>query len=480
MKCNEILFELDSYVDGDLSPELDYKVKEHLETCNECMEEYKIVLEMGELLNTHKKELSMPEDTEKRLVKKARKLRKTSIMKAVRKLSGLIAAMIILVALTIATISPAFAQFISNIPGVYQILDWLNNSSIERAIEHHMMQPIDRVYEAGGVRVHFEGFLADDSNIFIFYNVKNVSNDWVEHVQLLAPNYFPRLNDEALVSSFESSSIEDLSPGENARGQIIIRLSEPLENNSDISNTLTLNLSLYKNYDMENLLDLDTLSFIIDIGRLADISETVIVDKVIEVDGQKIHVDKIIIKPTESIIYYKPYENNSKEILRAGFKLIDDKGNVYLRQEGTYTPREDGYRRQNMESPMFVDYKRLYLTTGDFQALNKKDTLLKIDIDNKKIINGPEDIVLKDIYEGLNGTMVIELYCEKGTRLQWYAKDANGNILASKFKSSRTEPGIGQRRYYLMESFDYTSGIITIEITGYPNTITEELKIRIK
>lgn len=463
MKCNDIKIELSPYISGELTPQQEQEVAKHLETCGECKVKYEMIKRMGEIFKEEKKFVQMPNTLEQKLRKKVRKSRVNKVFK----LSSLVAAILVFTIVTTATISPAFAQFISNIPGISYILESLSdNPTLQRAVKNDMIKPLNIVADAEdvGLRVEFEGYVADDRNIIIFYSVENLSQRPMKNVYIHAEKWkVVKTQTPSAVSG--SYPIDNLRPRETKRSYLKILYGNE-QYDTVLLDQILLELSVTS---ADGTWPLTDLAFSVDLQHFESYGETVIIDQEISVENQSIYLEKLAIKPTEAVLYFKSLETNSKEIFTVDLVLQDDKGNLYNQQRGTWFIQEGSLLM--FESPIFVDYKELHLVGGTFNAINKEDSQVKIDLDNRKVLSGPKEIKIKEIRPS-EDYLWIDLYCKEGTFL-------NINSPINGWGDGYDDDG----KYYVrlgIEGYDDASGIVTLQLGSHPNTISQDFKIRIK
>ncbi|QNO14588.1 DUF4179 domain-containing protein [Alkalicella caledoniensis] len=478
MKCNDIKLELSQYLKGELPSEEENTISDHLQFCEECQAELEMIKEMEEIFNGNKIKLNMPNTTEKRMLKKINNVKRTSY---IRKVGSLVAAVLIVALITTASISPAFAEFISNIPGISHILEFINyDATLTRAIENDMMQPIDEVFEHNGMKIHFEGLVADDSNIILFYSIENLTSSVMESRAISFENF--KIGDKEHPTSSSTQYILDINPGETKRSTTRFHYNhEGKEKQVTLDETVTVDAFVSKlsdtSDDKKDYLEeyLTTLELNIDVERFEKLTETIDIDEEILVEGQKVYVEKIVIKPTEAILVYSVDENNTKEILQNDFELMDDKGNRYKSKGGFHT---GSVSSEKLESPIFVDYKELYLVGKSFNAVDKDSTEFVVDLKKEKIIRGPKDINFTEIIYNnhWDERMGITLSCPKDTWVSNIYHDIEGNEYDSSFGVS-----LGPDHITLWINPDeLKSDQIIFQLINYHTTINEEFKIRLK
>ena len=114
------------------------------------------------------------------LGKKERRRRKR---RTLQRLGASIAACVLILscAFTIR-LSPAFAAFMRDIPGMETFVNLVRDSgdrSLGFALDNDFVQPLQITDEYGGVKLTVDGVIADDGRAVIFYTIDNRYNDKV-------------------------------------------------------------------------------------------------------------------------------------------------------------------------------------------------------------------------------------------------------------------------------------------------------------
>lgn len=355
MNCNIVEDKLLDYIDGSLKEEEMNTIKDHLKSCDECKKEY---VEMKSTID-YIKDSSSKIDTSKELNLNPNRYRKKSVRKFTR--TGLIA-----VVLSLILVVTAFAT------DIFDFIKWWQKSSEreisawEELIENGVGEKLEISVTDKDIRVTAEGIIADDISTIILLKIEDLNGntrftprrDADYHEALTLGGDIPNLHEDIPpIASYHSLYAEE----DNTTKLIIY--TDPMEKDEG-------NIEIYidrfvsminkgKRYDVEVS---GNWSMTIPVKKIK--SKVYNVDEVIDLDGNELVIEKIIIAPTVTKIQYR-YESYNKE----NRYFIDDV--TFLIKDGmkTYTKSElRGITR-------YEDSSRFGFTYGeyDIQSLYLED-----------------------------------------------------------------------------------------------------------
>ena len=222
--------------------------------------------------------------------------------------------------------STTYIQATKSIPLLGQLNELLNfNSSIYKAIENDYIQKLDIKEEKDGLKVHVEQVVADEKEIYVFYHITYNGKDLdVHEYDVEYPKSYlggPRVMDQLIRDGYHISYDEVLD-----------------------TSKLIDNYNLEFTYNNINL----KVNIPIDENRIAK-HKTYETNEVIDIEGQKLIIEKIEVYPLATRIYVKEDENNTDTIQRLNFNLIANDELISQRQlimlNGVYY----------LESPYFLE-----------------------------------------------------------------------------------------------------------------------------
>ncbi|MCM3719458.1 DUF5643 domain-containing protein [Fictibacillus phosphorivorans] len=106
------------------------------------------------------------------------------------------------------------------------------------------------------------------------------------------------------------------------------------------------------------------------------------INKTMELEGQKINVEKVIVYPLRIAVYLEADPSYNKQILHLeDLRIIDEKGEVWgkitngITGTGSYNEKQEIY----LQSNYFHEPKELYLLLNKAQAVHKDDLFVIVD-----------------------------------------------------------------------------------------------------
>lgn len=431
--------------------------------------------------------------------------------------SAMAACMLFVACLFTIRLSPAFASFVKDIPGMETFVNLIRNSSdrgIGLALDNDFVQPLAVSDEYGGIRLTVEGVLADDGRVVIFYTIENRLNDEVVTMGT------PKLADlegeslNAIVSFGHVGKQDEKQPKGIDRGTIDIQMAD----GRSLPDRIVLKLGLHQSGQDEPWSAIGdapdpyatepsasvirenrpndheySVTIPIDKAKFAGMKQEYALNQTITIDGQRITFVKATVNPLQVMVEVAYDENNGKQIFGSGdIRMTDETGEVW--KSFWSMGRSKDRAIIGFESSYFHKPKELYIEGEMFRALDKEKMDVVVDINQGKLLHAPDDLLE---YKGMTS---YGKYRKLTFTLQVdHAKDnmAYGGIFEGKFKdasgkehematisggvtSSMMESGgMTQNNYYYLDDTDYEQPL-TFRVSGYPNYIRHPYKIRIK
>lgn len=454
-----------------------------------------------ELKKTREKyqKISIPDNIDEYIQKGIKKGKMQKKNKFRRKLVGFAAGFLIIVFLTTVRLSPTFAQLVSNIPGIDYIVKLVNyDKGLMLAVENNFIQYIGVSDEHEDLVFTVEDIIIDESRMILFYSIENKGdhgNISIQKIDFLDE----KSNKLPIAFSYGSFGNNNMNKEKKVYGKINVSFSQDTE----IPDIITMRVKLRES-EVDRPIQIDgnstekfhksfestwQLDIPVNKGKFENLKEEYVINKIIEIEGQKIVFERVILYPTRIAIDVAYDDNNSKKIFSfVDLKIIDEKGEYASIKNGvTATHFDENRRRLFMESNYFTKPKELFIVAKGIRALDKEETDIKIDLEKKCIINPPDDkLKLKDINIDIANERMELIFNLKDENLRHqYSvfesrfKDASGKEYENGWSSSSSNMGNEKEIYFSIKNEEYQNPI-TLKIINYPSIIEEEIKIKVK
>ncbi|WNB91718.1 DUF4179 domain-containing protein [Bacillus sp. NEB1478] len=367
-------------------------------------------------------------------------------------------------------ISPAFASYISEIPGMEKIVELIDDDKGRMAaVEKKYFQKQSVSDEKDGLKVTIDGTISDEKGIVLFYTLH--SKEKIKEIQIDKVNLKAQdgtVLDEASISYGEFHQSEK---GEHSfSGEIEYFFEAPL---------------IAKKYIID--VEVKGKKFILPF-TLNDFKtkKEYTINRTMELDGQKINVEKAVIYPLRVAIHLKMDPNNTKQILNLDdLRLVDGNNEVWgkIANGATGSGDKDTEQEIYLQSNYFTDPNVLYLVLGSAQAVDKKDLKVVVDTDKLEILKQPTGEVLQNIRFEEERGLVFELHSSKQFNFEVFGDiiDASGNKIDvhEQSMSSSDEKKVTELGIKLPPKNTFKNPI-SMELNYYPSWIKGHEKIRIK
>lgn len=295
------------------------------------------------------------------------------------------------------------------IPEYVEKLIDASGSSIRRAADHGLYQPVGKSAAYKGFHVTVDGMLADNHRMILFFSSQNKQNDEkivLKEPQILSTDYDKLSSMRVHTSSDPGSGYQD---GNIYHGMIIVDLEE----GAQIPDEFILG-----GYWSADVLTKEQawLGITIPVSRssFADLEQTFELNKTIDIQGQKMKVSNVAITPLRTDVVIDLDPSNKKlirNLLNPGFYASKTNGSknkddgsssiesLYL--QGIEDMQDDSGWSIHFDGSYYSDYNGLVFQADGIQTIPGRDMELVIDTDKKRIINKPDDkLMLKSIEKG--------------------------------------------------------------------------------
>lgn len=457
------------------------------------------------------KEYPLPEGIDAYILKGIKKGKGIKRTKAAAKAAGIAAVVLLTMFLGAVKVSPVFASYAENIPGLQYIARLItDDKGLQSAVDNEFIQKVDKSEEADKLVFTVKDIIADNANLIVFYSIENKGGyKWpgISKPEILDANG----NKLKLSVSFGTAPTEDkVFEGKitfslfNEKGKppfvlpdnIIISTKIAVSKDSWNDNTeKTQSVQQARDSILEAPKDdLNVLAHeyripvTIDKSKFANTERNYALHQTIEVEGQKITFDNVKVCPTrmEIELAFAP-ENTMKIFSFEDLKVIDEQGREWSSSNSVNAVlTDDNHRTLFFQSNYFTSPKKLYITGNSIRALDKSALQVQVDLKNKKFIKTPDDkLVLSDIklddrkiaishtLKNPSKGLCYNVFNSDGT-------DAGTNKLTRKESMvfSPNAKGI-QESYDVFEGTSKITGPVTLTIYDYPNWIKGSFRVDI-
>ena len=301
-----------------------------------------------------------------RAVKRAKRQRWKRPLSALGSLAGVCAAFVLMV-----NASPAFAISCGSIPILKEItaaVAW--SPSLKSAIEHDFIQYIGQSQTVDGVTVTLESVIADAQQMVVFYRAEGVEDYHsmscdlkdMDGNELDGYGVTSGTSLEAL-NSFEIHFIDSSPPQDLLLDVTLHTDDENGERLSSYSFTFPLHLDPQKT------------------AKKVEIP----VNQWVELDGQRLLVEKLELSPTKTALYLDDDSTNTAWLRSLDFYFTDKKGNRYDKKDSSVSATgrggTEGFYTYYHQSLYFLeDMKGLKLHITGATWLDKDEHTVHIDL----------------------------------------------------------------------------------------------------
>ncbi|MEC0128685.1 DUF4179 domain-containing protein [Paenibacillus pabuli] len=381
-------------------------------------------------------------------------------------ISSISAAAIILLFTGCIRVSPAFASFVEQLPGMEGIVSMIRqDKGLMMAIDQSLLQKVGVTDEHDGTSVTVDGIITDESRMVIFYTMKGIINSEKsdydidlldEHGKQLPVAFgysspLPTSDEDLYESSIDVSFTESLPPQELT----VIFKERGKETNHKWKVTFPVDHSLTKG-----------------------MKKIIPVNQTMTVDGQRIQVNQATLFPTRLVLDIEYDRNNTKKIFGIrDLQLVDEQGRAWRTDSSSISGSGSSVF---FESMYFSTPKKLTLQGSGLSAVNKDELVVNIDPSSGEIQGGPASLkLLKSTVQGKN--LILEFSIAD-------AQNATSGLSFTNIEDSKGNPfdinevgwspSVFEARV-VIKNGAAAKGNLTMEIYSYPDQIRAPFSIEI-
>ncbi|RDU36745.1 hypothetical protein DRW41_11880 [Neobacillus piezotolerans] len=367
-------------------------------------------------------------------------------------------------------LSPAFAGYISELPGFAKLVDLIQgDKGVIAALESEYDQEIGVSSTKDGVTFTITRAIADETGLLLFYTIDTVT----ERKEIIIQD--ARLkNTDGKTFLLGSSSFGmphySLEGEKSFTGTMDFTFQEPLEARS-------FNL-IVKIEGNEHEIDFK-------LNKEISSKKEFILNKTVSIEGQKITFEKVEIYPLRVAIHVKMDPDNSKRILSFDeIRLVDEHGETWNKISNGITASggvADDKRVLYVQSNYFREPKELYLIPGKIQAVDKSEAYLIVDTEQGTILKQPHPWKFghAKVSNGNELSLRMNTKGEFNYFLNGMMRDAEGKeVFTAGFTKYEVE---GYTEFAIsIPNLKKYKNPLSMELNFYPAWIQSEEKIRIK
>ncbi|WP_339240498.1 DUF4179 domain-containing protein [Paenibacillus sp. FSL R5-0517] len=289
--------------------------------------------------------------------------------------SSISAAALILLFTGCIRVSPAFASFVEQLPGMEGIVSVIRqDKGLMMAIDQSLLQKVGVTDEHDGTSLTVEGIITDESRMVIFYTMKGMKEPQKF-------NYDIDLLDEngkdlpvAFTHAYPTPS-PDENVNENMIDVIFTDEASPPEKLSVV----------FKSRDTTRA-EKWKITFPVDKNLTKGMKKVIPVNQTLTVDGQRIDVKQATLYPTRLVLDVNFDPKNTKKVFGlSDLQLVDEQGRAWR----TDTSTGEDERSIYFESMYFSIPKKLTLQGSGFSGLDKDELDFTLNLNSHRITGGP-------------------------------------------------------------------------------------------
>ncbi|MEK4370055.1 DUF4179 domain-containing protein [Paenibacillus sp. FSL R5-0473] len=381
-------------------------------------------------------------------------------------MSSISAAAFILLFTGCIRVSPAFASFVEQLPGMEGIVSMIRqDKGLMMAIDKSLLQQVGVTDEHDGTSLTVEGIITDESRMVIFYTMKGMKDPekFNYDIDLLDEN------GKKLPVAFSYSSLNPASESGIYEDKIDISFTESLP-----PQELTV---VFKERGKEPN-NKWKVTFPVDHSLTKGMKKIIPVNQTMTVDGQRIHVKQAILYPTRLVLDIEYDRNNTKTIFNIrDLHLVDEQGRAWRTDSSSISGSGSSVF---FESMYFSTPKKLTLQGSGLSAVDKEELVISIDPSSGEIQGGPSSLkLLQSTVQGKN--LILEFSIAD-------AQNATSGLSFTNIEDSKGNPfdinevgwspSVFEARVVIKDGAA-AKGNLTMEIFSYPDQIRAPFSIEI-
>lgn len=389
---------------------------------------------------------------------------------------GSTAAAIILLLLVSIRVSPAFANYMSQLPGMERIVAVIQgDKGLESAIDHDYIQIVGKSDTDKGITFKVDEMIADDAKIVIFYSI---SGDHVNPDGILEETQILDERGKEIHAMYSGMAHRD------GKGRIDIDFGHEGKLPEQLS--IKTRLTGQSNTTFE-------VNFPVNQAKFANQKETIALNETVIVEGQKLTFKELIIYPTKMALRVHYDEENTKELFAFDDLAIENEaGEAWAVIKNGVSGMEvnDTEELLYLQSNYFIKDGPLYLTFSSIRALDKDKREVVLDLENERLIKRPDDKLELYKIDKINQVAQLEFLVKRTDKFDrnhfysvfdWQYQDHDGNTYETDGATGSHNGAEAEDMitYFSVENVG-DKGPITIRIKDYPTRIKQAVKLKVR
>lgn len=382
--------------------------------------------------------------------------------------------------------SETFASFVTSIPGMEKIVELVRyDKGLTAAVENDFTQKIGVSDEHDGIKITLDSVIVDEQMMVLFYKVETSG----EHKEVSIDKFWLTDHEgkgiEEIAFSYDGWSINPQN-----KDRLLQATFEFYGNNRPENLKLSMELSEGRTEEGEpvhKFADTWVLPFSVDKDAFKDKKEIIDVNETVEIEGQKVTVEKVSIYPTRIGVTVHFDKENSKQIFAFNdLRLVDKTGEEWAAiNNGTTARHMDEFTKEFfLQSNFFKKPEELYLRFNTLRALDKNELEIIVDPEKMEVLKAPSDGRLLKIDREENHLLIaFERNSKEGPNHVSFdqAVDRNGKEIGDGSSAIRWSGESGLVEILIPYFGEGAApGPNTLKLNDYPTTIKGEANIRLK
>jgi hypothetical protein len=369
-------------------------------------------------------------------------------------------------------LSPAFAGYVSTIPGIEKIVELIGyDKGMISALENDYYQELSASSDKNGLTVTIDGAIADEEGLVLFYTLSSETKR--QNLVIDKADLKSKEGETLDFATISYGSMHTSEQGENSySGTLEFFFEKPYTTKSfelaiatkgDVSAQYSIPFTLHKEMEKKKTFNLN---------------------KTVTIEGQKMTFVSATIQPLRAAIHVKKDPQNTKKILNFDdLHLVDENGETWNKSTNgtTATKISDNEEIIYLQSNYFRQPKELYLVFNKIQAVDKENAYVVVDIDKEIILNQPKSNRISNVKVS-EGSIDFEMPTEEEFPYLPFSKilDREGKEIISQSSYSRSFGDEKIKSFGMnISNLKKAKGPISFELSFYPEWIEGEGKIKI-
>jgi hypothetical protein len=409
--------------------------------------------------------------------------------------SNIAAALAMVAFLTSIRALPAFADYVSKVPGLEYLVKLINHDKgLSEAVENNFIQKVNASVTQEDLIFTIKDMILDSSKGIIFYSIESKGNH--RFVNLKRMDFMDEKSERLKASVTWSSFInKDISVEKKLEGKVEINFGEE----TLIPDTLHIEVKLKEaetgDDPSDRYKELSSVwKFEIPVNKegFQNMQRTYSLNKNVEIEGQRILFKEVTITPTRIAVVIEYDENNTKRIMSFdNMRLVNEKGESWatIANGVSGSKRDDNNEIKYFQSNYFTDPKELYITAEGIRAIDKDKSTVVVDIEKGELLKAPDNRLTLEIVDRTNSSLSLHFKLQADKILdsgfhynpfKYIAKDAGGREYNISGSRTSVDSNNMQRVDITLNSTEGIKSPLYLVIEDYPQRLDGALKIRVK